>query len=188
MENVARSGKLRGMKAFHLALAFVASTTAFARLGETEAQSTARYGAQDNNLIAGKEEPLVPGARELAYTQPGWRIRAAYVGGVTVRIEYRKGDDADGGRKITPEDVKAILAAEKGRYAWRAHLIGKGGKRARIDEDKATNWERSDSATAQVGGQKIVITARDADDVAAKLAKQPTGAKAAATPAAKPRF
>ena len=70
-----------------LLLAALLARPAHARLGETEAQSQARYGAPVDGLVGGDEKPLLPGAVEKAYNFEGWRVRAAFVGGVTVRIQ-----------------------------------------------------------------------------------------------------
>lgn len=176
------------MKLIPSAALFIAiAATAHARLGESEAQSQARYGAPDNNLIAPKEDPLLPGARELAYAQPGWRIRAAFIGGTTVKIEYRKNPEGEGTRIITPDDVKLILDAEKAKGVWRGDTMGPGGRRVRRDEDEARRWERSDRATAEVAKTKITLQLHDAEERAAKAAKVAPPAKPGPTPA-RPKF
>jgi hypothetical protein len=177
------------MKASPVTLALLATAAAaFARLGETEAQSIARYGPQDNGLIRAGEPPLLRGARELAFSQPGWRIRAAFADGVTVAIEYQKLGDALDGRRISPEDIKAILEAEKGRGIWRVAGADARKRRDRRDEENARHWERSDRATARIGPREILIQARDVETIAAKLAKQATTAAPNAPTAPKPKF
>jgi hypothetical protein len=176
------------MKASTVTLALLCTAAAFARLGETEAQSIARYGPQDNNLIKPGEQPLLPGARELAFSQPGWRIRAAFVGGVALAMEYQKTTEAEDGRQLSRQDIQAILEAEKSKGVWRAEVMGPKGRRVKIDEDKARQWERSDRATAHLRGHRLILLARDAEEQAAKAAKTAATTKASASPVPKPKF
>jgi hypothetical protein len=148
------------------------STTALARLGETEAQSQTRYGAPDAALVGAREAPLLRGATEHTYHTGTWRIRQAFVNGVAVRVEYMKTKDAESGRLPTVEEVKAILEAEKARYIWRDEI--KRHRRNPNDHPPHGRglWERSDRATAKLQGPKIVIESKDASALEEKLAKE----------------
>jgi hypothetical protein len=185
-----------------LALAALA-LPATARLGENEAQSKARYGEPNPELVGPGDKPLLPGAKEAAYFFQGWRVRAAFVNGVTHRIEYAKLADGapatldttvfeaiqkqGGPQKIKPEEVATILEAEKGQagYRWR-EVKPKTGHEV-LDALKKTfegkQWERSDNATARVLFDLVVqLESRDADKLEKQLAKAAAKAVGKATP------
>jgi hypothetical protein len=185
-----------------LALAALALPAA-ARLGENEAQSKARYGEPNPDLVRPDEKPLLPGAKEAAYFFQGWRVRAAFVNGVTHRIEYAKLADGapatldttvfeaiqkqGGPQKIKPEEVATILEAEKGQagYRWR-EVKPKTGHEV-LDALKKTfegkQWERSDNATARVLFDLVVqLESRDADKLEKQLAKTAAKTAGKATP------
>jgi hypothetical protein len=166
---------------------FCVPLMASARLGETEAQSQTRYGPPDEALAKGNHEPLLPGAKEVFYRMADWRIRAAFIGGVAVKLEYFKMKGADGTNRLTDEDIESILEAEKGKFSWRGNVMGPGGKRAVRKEEDAKSWERSDRATAQIHNVRIVVQSRDAEELAEKAAKA-QGAKNPAPATPKPRF
>jgi hypothetical protein len=182
------------------ASSFLCATPAFARLGETEAQSKARYGEEQPDLIGANDKPLLVGAKEAAYFFQGWRVRAAFVNGVTHKIEYAKLVDGTpttldatvleafvkqgGPRKIKPEEITTILEAEKGQanYRWREVKPRTGNDV--LDALKKTFdgrvWERSDNAQAKVVFDLVIqLESRDAD----KLEKQLAKAASKATPA-----
>ena len=64
-----------------LTLSLCAAMPVWARLGDTEAQSQARYGAPAPapELAAPGDKPLLPGAKEVIYSFGGYRVRAAFV-------------------------------------------------------------------------------------------------------------
>lgn len=160
--------------------------TLHARLGETEAQAQARYGMPTPSVIGADEKPVMSGAKEVIYTFEGWRIRAAYVNNVTVRIEYVHLPP----KPLTDEEIKAVLEAEKGgRFSWREEKPRTGYKE--LNALKALFdgriWERSDHAQAQLKAKMLlVVETREADALEKKLAK--SAGKAGATPVAVPKF
>ena len=168
----------------------LATLSAQARLGETEAQSQARYGAPQAELISQTDKPLMPGAKEVAYNFQGWRVRAAFVAGVTKKIEYVKFPENGVPKQLTEPEVLAVLEAEKATYKWKEDKprTGNEGLDALKTAFEGRKWERSDHATAKVlMNLRLVLETRDADDLEKKLAKTPV--KGAATPAANlPKF
>jgi hypothetical protein len=153
------------------------ATGAQARLGETEAQAQARYGMPTPSVIGADEKPVMVGAKEVIYTFEGWRIRAAYVNNVTVRIEYVHLPP----KQLTEEEIKAVLDAEKGgRFAWREEKPRTGYKELNALKTLFDGriWERSDHAQAKLKANLLlVLETRDADGLEKKLAK--SAAKAA---------
>jgi len=155
-----------------------------ARLGETEVQSDARYGASNPDLIAATDKPLLPGAEEKAYLFQGWRVRAAFVGGETVRIEYVNVADGQP-KKLGDAEIKAVLDAEAGKFSWREQKPRTGNKDLNALKTffDGRNWERSDHAEAMLlGGILLVLETRDADRVEKKL-ESTAGRKQKAPPA-----
>jgi hypothetical protein len=165
-----------------LAGIFLSSQPAYARLGETEAQSQARYGAPDPGLIGANEAPLLEGAKELAYNYQGWRVRAAFIDGVAVRVEYAKIPDAGGLKKLTDAEVQAVLEAEKGAFSWREvkPRLGNAGLNALKTAFDGKTWERNDRAAAKLVFElKLVVETHEAEAIAKRAAKQqgkPAGA------------
>jgi hypothetical protein len=168
---------------FTLGLALVFAAPTFARLGETEAQSQARYGAPVENSAPSRGKPLLPGARELTFQAGDWRIRAAFVDGATVRIEYTKVRDAETGSAPLPQEIEAILAAEKDRYHWRedAPPRGRNASRHRDEVPSRAAWIRSDRARALLHGSRMIIESRNAEDIEERLARAAAPALDAAT-------
>ena len=157
----------------------LAGHSASARLGETEAQAQARYGTPTPELIGPTDKPLLVGAKELAYNYQGWRVRAAYVNNVTVRIEYAHLPENNTPKQISETEVKAVLEAEKGTFSWREQKPKTGNK----DLDNLKNffggrvWERSDHAEATLKVNLLLeLQSRDAEAIEKKLAKQPAAA------------
>lgn len=168
-----------------LLLCLLAPLIAHTRLGENEAQAKARYGSPNPELIGEKETPLLTGAKELAYHFEGWRIRAAYVNGITHRIEYVK---IEGGKPkaMTEEEVQAALAAEAGRFKWREEKprTGYDALNKLQTAFEGRKWERSDHAHATLKANVVLtLDSRDADKLEKKAAKASgRGAPAPATP------
>jgi hypothetical protein len=163
------------------------SAPAHARLGETEAQSTARYGEEKPELIGASEKPLLEGAKQVAYLFEGWRIRVAFLNDAAVRLEYLHLPDASGPKKIADNEIETILDAEKGRFNWREEKARTGSKdlNALKTMFEGRKWERSDHALAQlVGDIVLTVQSRDVDDhEKKKLGKQSGKPPGKATPA-----
>lgn len=175
-----------------LASAAFFARPASARIGETEAQSQTRYGAPIENALGADEKPLMPGAIERAYLFEGWRIRAAFAGGTTVKIQYVHIEN-NAPKKLSETETKALLDAEKGKYAWREERSKSAGIAAELEKAikagfSLNKWERTDHAKAElVVGVAMQFESRDADTIGKKLAKSPGAAKPAATPTV-PKF
>lgn len=170
-------------------IAAVILPSAHARLGENEAQSKGRYGEPNAALIGANDKPLIPGATELAYNFEGWRIRAAFVNGITHRIEYVKIPENGQVKPLTDAEVEAVLAAEKDKYRWREEKP-RTGYQALNDLKEAFDgrrWERSDHADA-VLKMKILLVLQSSD--AEKLEKQiaKNAGKATPVPGNVPKF
>jgi hypothetical protein len=159
-------------------LVFIAMYDANARLGETEGVSQQRYGQPSDEWIGANDKPLMPGAVEKAYSYQGWRVRAAFVGGVCVRIEYVHFPQDGVPQKIEAAEMAAILDAEKGKFSWREERAttqpGAAGEleKALKGAFNVRKWKRSDHAMAELAlGLVIKLESRDAPDLARKLAK-----------------
>ncbi len=170
-------------------LIFVAMPAAHARLGETEGVSQQRYGQPNDELIGANDKPLMPGAVEKAYSFQGWRVRAAFVGGVCVRIEYVHIPQDGVPQKIEAAEMAAILDAEKGKFSWREEKAttqpGAAGEleKALKGAFNVRKWKRSDHAAAELAlGLVIKFESRDAQDLAKKLAKAAKDKPAANAP------
>jgi hypothetical protein len=165
---------------------------AWARLGETEAQSEARYGAPVEGLIGADEKPLLAGAVERAYNFEGWRVRAAFAAGTTIRIQYVHIEN-NAPKKLTEAETKVLLEAEKGKYSWheeRSKSAGIAGELERAIKAgfSLNKWERTDHAKAElVLGIAMQFETRDADTIEKKLAKMPGAAKPVSKPVV-PKF
>jgi len=180
------------LPAFIFVATLASTPSASARLGESEAQSEARYGAPVEGLIGADEKPLIPGAVERAYNFEGWRVRAAFVSGVTVRIQYVHLEN-NTPKKLTEAETKTLLEAEKGKYSWREERSKNAGIAGELEKAikagfSLNKWERTDHAKAElVLGIAMQFESRDADTIEKKLAKSPGAAKPAPKPAV-PKF
>ena len=178
----------------------VTPLAARARLGETEGQSQQRYGQTRPELIGANDKPLMEGAVERAYEYQGWRVRAAFAGGVCVRIEFVHLPQDGVPQKIADTEIAAILDAEKAKFSWREEKATKQpGAAGEIEKAikgalNVRKWQRSDHATAELAlGLVIKLETREAQDIARKLAKAATqkpapGAKPAAGAPQVPKF
>ena len=177
------------------ALIALAGPQAHARLGETEAQSQTRYGAPVDGMVGGDEKPLIVGAVEHAYNFEGWRVRAAFVSGVTVRIQYVHIENS-APKKLSEAEMKVILDAEKGKYAWREERSKSAGIAADIEKAikagfNISKWERTDHAKAELlMGIAMQFSTREAEEVEKRLAKTAgkVAPKATPTPPLVPKF
>lgn len=175
-----------------LGLLALVSPAAHARLGENEGQSQQRYGQARPELIRPGEKPLMAGAVERAYEYEGWRVRAAFVEGSCVRIEYAHIPEGGVPKPITEQEAKAILEAEKGKFSWREDKLprtpGAAGEleKALKGALNLRRWERSDRANAEMAlGLVLKLETRSADEIEKRLARKgpdkapaPGGAKA----------
>jgi hypothetical protein len=169
-------------------LSALAFSPAHGRLGENEAQSKTRYGDPNAALISANDKPLISGATELAYNFQGWRVRAAFVNGITHRIEYVKIPDGGQLKPLTDAEVEAVLEAEKDKYRWREDKP-RTGHQVLNDLKEAfegRRWERSDHADAVLKLKiLLVLQSKDADKLEKQLAKN---GKPAPAPGGVPKF
>ena len=173
-----------------LTLSLCAAMPVWARLGDTEAQSQARYGAPAPELAAPGDKPLLPGAKEAIYSFGAYRVRAAFVNNVAVRIEYAHLPEAGALKQLTDPEIKAILDAEKATYSWKEEKpkTGNKGLDALQTFAEGRKWERSDHATAKLKLNLLLeLETRDADTIEKKLARLPGMVKPGATPVV-PKF
>ena len=170
-------------------LMLTALPSARARLGETEGLSQQRYGQPRAELIGPNDKPLMQGAVERAYEYQGWRVRAAFAGGVCVRIEYVHIPQDGVPQKIADTEMAAILDAEKAKFSWREEKATKQpGAAGELEKAlkgamQVRKWQRSDHATAEFAlGLVIKLETRDAQEIGRKLAKSAKEKPAAGVP------
>ena len=173
-----------------LAAAFLtAALPLHARLGETEAQSQQRYGAPVPELVGPTDKPLLAGAKEAAYNFQGWRIRAAFVGGATARIEYVHLPENNAPKPIGEAEIEAILDGEKGKFTWREEKPKTGNKdlNALKTMFDGRRWERNDHALASLKANLLLtLELHEVEAYEKKLAKPPKNSTPA--PAGVPKF
>ena len=175
------------LRALPILLIILAARPAHARLGETEAQSQARYGAPVDGLVGADEKPLLPGAVERAYNFESWRVRAAFVAGATVRIQYVHIENG-APKKFSEAEMNALREAEKGKFAWREERSKNTGIASEFEKAikagfSINKWERTDHAKAElVLGIALQFSTHDADEMEKKLAKAAGKGAAKATP------
>ena len=173
-----------------LAAAFLtAALPLHARLGETEAQSQQRYGAPVPELVGPTDKPLLVGSKEAAYNFQGWRIRAAFVGGITARIEYVHLPENNAPKPIGEAEIEAILDGEKGKFVWKEEKPKTGNKG--LDALKTMfdgrRWERSDHALASLKANLLLtLELHEVEAYEKKLTKPPKNGTPA--PAGVPKF
>jgi hypothetical protein len=185
------------MKLFlSLALTFATlSSSSFARLGETEGQSQARYGQPREDLLGPQDKPLLPGAIEKQYLYESFRVRAAFAEGKCVVIEYVHIPENGIPKQFSDAEVRAILAAESGLDPQKLAAVPKEKqletqvrrwKEEKVKETGAAGdiakgikgafnlhkWERPDGAIAEFAlGLVLKVSDRSADDWAKKFAR-----------------
>ncbi len=167
----------------HLFLLTAATTlllasAAHARLGETEGQSQQRYGQPREDLGVSTDKPLLPGGVEKTYEYQGFRVRAAFAGGLCVRIEYARIPENTVPLKLEEAHLAAILEGEKGRFTWKEEKPSKQPgvagdiERALKGALNVRKWDRNDHAKAELAlGLLLKLETRDADDWEKKLAR-----------------
>ena len=130
------------------------------------------------------------GAKEVIYTYEGWRIRAAYVNNVTVRIEYAHLPENGAPKPVSEAEIKGVLDAEKGStFTWREEKPRTGYKELNALKTlfEGRTWERNDHARAKLKANLLlVLDSKDAETIEKKLSK--AAAKAAPVPAKVPKF
>lgn len=174
-----------------IAFLLLLSSSALARLGETEAESTKRYGAPTTTLAAPTDKTLLEGAKEVTYSYEGWRVRVAFLNGKAARMEYAKLPEGGALKKLSETEVNAILEAEKGQnsFRWKEEKPRTGfeGLNKLQTAVQGRRWERSDHAIAKLLFDLVVVLeGREVEAYEKKLARQ-SGAQPKATPAI-PRF
>lgn len=156
-------------------IALLSPLPAMARLGETEAQSQARYGEPAPQFASPVDRPIMSGSKEVIYHFGGWRIRVAFVNNVALRLEYVHLPEGSTPKPISEAELKTILDAEKATFSWREQKPKTGNKDLNALKTffDGRSWERGDHATATLKASLLlVIETRDADSIEKKLAKQ----------------
>jgi hypothetical protein len=121
-------------------LTFLASTTAHARLGETEEQTVARYGPVAATYNPGEHDAAY---RTLAFNKNGYLILTAFMGPTCEMVCFRKEDKS----ALGWDDLDFILKAESQDRKWlRSNLVT-------ID----VIWDRDDGAIARYDTAKFVL-------------------------------
>lgn len=118
-------------------LLFLLPTLALARLGETEAQLTARFGpavsrAKETTIAQGK---FVEFGLKLTYRQNDWQIECALIDGRSARETYYKPGE------WTDDQFTTVLTANGQGARWTD--LSK-----ELTRKLARDWRRADGATA----------------------------------------
>jgi hypothetical protein len=147
---------------FLLFILLLSATCAHARLGETRAQSEARYGLPKSERVAKGEVPLLDGARELTFHHAGFRIRCALLlatDGVEyiVREEYSRITILP---KITELEHDAMMEAELNGLKWTA--VSKDDEKKVVvtqflQELRGAPWLRTDGAVLVIAGNDMQV-------------------------------
>ncbi len=137
------------------------TTTASARLGETDSECNRRYG------VPQKTKEIIPGCPTYAYDYSGFRIRIAYIGfnGPALKMIFEKRP----GPFLKDDEVAAILTANTPEgMTWKPkspELVEKSpnpitGLSAMFVASAAgaKGWKRDDGATAELGINKMNLT------------------------------
>ena len=149
------------------------TSSAFARLGETEAEMIARFGkplSRGEHTIIAQGRSCVVGP-SMQFRQDDWQIGTDLVDGRCVRIAYAKRGD------WTEEQIQLVLGSNSQGAKW--------SETSKPNTKKYTrSWKRSDGASAEwsaAGTIRMVAPAYD-------RAKQVVEAKAKAEASRKPRI
>jgi len=123
-------------------------SSAWARLGETEAELIARFGQptfrdKHSTYVQGKVWELGP---RLSFKQDDWSIVSEMVDGRAATESYTKVGE------WTDAQILAVLAANAQGATWT--LTSKPGSSAYLRE-----WKRTDGATARWTGRSISLVA-----------------------------
>ena len=95
--------------------AVLAASGAQARVGETLAQSEARYGGPGQE-VRDADALILKNAKNVVYNHGDWIITAAFINDVTARIQYEKaGPQLQARQKLGREEVAEIIEAEDAR-------------------------------------------------------------------------
>jgi hypothetical protein len=180
-----------------------ASTSSWARLGDTYEQAQTRYGLEKKDPAAKFRTSLLEGAKELTFEFHGWRIRCALLlatdgNQYVVRQEYTKILNSSvqrtgGTPTIRDFECEAVLEGEKGSQVWRPRVVAQLGKDvsstfanqvALSTGLTGTNWVRDDGSTAclLLGRMSIVLSLPQALKREAELKLQKEQKARAAVP------
>ena len=167
---VSTTARLRNMKTtrvqFVAMCSIMISSSAFARVGETEAQHEGRYGRGQKSSSA-----LLDGATNRLYSQSGWIFSVAFVDGVAVRLRYIKTASAPGGHAIRDDEIAAILQAEDNGGTWKpqgASVLAPKETIARFIT-QTTAWTNSNGRTATMMQRSaITINSQEAEAFTAR--------------------
>ncbi len=140
-------------------VSFVMTFSAQARLGENEVACAFRYqqGQDVAPTHADRYSPLLSGIHTTnkTYQYQGWTIQIGFMRGIAHRMSYRHASPA---KKITAEEVKAILAANGGLSSWREagapHILVNPSAALSRAMFTTTVWERSDGARATLKNER----------------------------------
>jgi len=128
--------------------------TAQARLGDNEVACATRYnhGQDVASISTDRHYPLLTGIHTTnkTYQYQGWVIRIGFMRGIAHRLQYRHQETM---RKITEEEVNAILDANGGLSAWKPepksnYSSGEIMVEVVAPSMKAREWNRQDGARA----------------------------------------
>ena len=96
---------------------FFTTSSSYARLGETEQESSKRYGNPVKNT-ADTVLPILKNTVNRTYDYQGWRTRSAFINGHAVRIAYSKLTKPKTTLFINSDETDAILSAEAHGGKW----------------------------------------------------------------------
>lgn len=154
-----------------LVLMLTLPLTAPARLEETEKESEARYGKPVEDKY-----PTLEGATNRTYNYKGWRIRAGFLNGKTVRIVYSKLTSPEASSIISNDEGLAILEGEKGGGQWKARSTASSNPTATLENTlKYTSaWTNTAGSVAyfDMVRQHMTLETPDAEAFRKKLAEE----------------
>jgi hypothetical protein len=110
-----------------------------ARLGETEAQTIARYGTP-GTLEPGESQLAY---RTLAFDKNGYRILAVFIGPTCELLAFRRPDQSP----LGPDEVELMLTANNNGHTWSPSAL--------VSRDQI--WGRDDGARARYDSIKHVL-------------------------------
>jgi hypothetical protein len=117
---------------FLLVATFFSASPAWARLGENEAQTTARYGPRVEMFNAGEQGCNY---RTLAFTTDEFHIVALFIDGICEAVVFQKLDQS----APDPDELDLILKSNSNGFKWQPSNL--------ISDDKL--WDRDDGALAR---------------------------------------
>lgn len=165
---------------------------AHARLGDTDLDCFRRYSSAVPMARGQTGEVLLKGAKHLYYRHKGWRITAAFLNDRVAAQSYRKEIMHTSGRRITDDELKAILEAEGNGQEWTKLIVNPTGKDmtqrviGSLTGLTGTAWKRADGSIAvqRFGKDHLLFATPDA----AKYEQQRKESAEAAKKANIPKF